>query len=141
MYTHIVEALPNETAEEIEDLLEQLHTEKQFNVLKEANLLWLERSDDEKLRELHNNASMGDMTPSQLLQFMKSFLTSRHMDEDIMYQLCFEKLPQSMTLKPNGLRKFLFGKGRQTRKDVWIKKKTIKKEKFFLFTKKRKYIW
>ena len=44
-----------------------------------------------KLRELLNYVAMGDRTPSQLLRFMKNLL-----DESIMRQLWFEKLPQAM---------------------------------------------
>ena len=84
MFTHVVEALPSEIAEEIEDFLEHPPTEKQFDVLKEAILSRLERSDNARLRELLNNVSMGDRTPSQLLRFMKSLLGRRHMDESIM---------------------------------------------------------
>ena len=97
MFTHVVEALPSEIAEEVEDILEHPPTEKQFDVLKEAILSRLERSDNAKLRELLNNVSMGDRTPSQLLRFMKSLLGRRHMNESIMHQLWFEKLPQAMT--------------------------------------------
>ena len=97
MFTHVVEALPSEIAEEVEDILEHPPTEKQFDVLKEAILPRLERSDNAKFRELLNNVSMGDGTPSQLLRFMKSLLRRRHMNESIMRQLWFEKLPQAMT--------------------------------------------
>ena len=96
MYTHIVEAVPIESAEEIEDLLEHPPTEKQFDVLKEAILHRLEISVNVKLRELVNDVFMGDRELSQLLRFMKSLLGRRHMDENIMRQLWFEKLPQSM---------------------------------------------
>ena len=93
MFTHVVEPPPaSEIAEKIKDILEHPPTEKQFDVLKEAILSRLERSDNAKLRELLNNISMGDSTPSQLLRFMKSLLERRHMDESIMCQLWFEKL-------------------------------------------------
>ena len=65
--------------------------------IRHAILTRLKRSDNVKLRELLNNISMGDRTPSQLLRFMKSLLVGRHMDESIMHQLWFEKLPQAMT--------------------------------------------
>ena len=58
MFTHVVEALPSEIAEEVEDILEHPPTEKQFDVLKEAILSRLERSDHVKLIELLNNVSM-----------------------------------------------------------------------------------
>ena len=48
MFTH-VEALPIEITEEIEDILEHPPTEKQFDMLKEAILSRLERSDNAKL--------------------------------------------------------------------------------------------
>ena len=71
MFAHIVEAFPSEITEEIEDILEHPPTEEQFDMLKEAILSRLERSDNAKLRELLNNVSMGDRTLSQLLRFMK----------------------------------------------------------------------
>ena len=97
IYVHTRRGLPSEIAKEIEDILERPPTEKQFDMLKEAILSRLERSDNAKLRELLNNVSMGDRTPSQLLHFMKSLLGRRHMDERIMRQFWFEKLPQTMT--------------------------------------------
>ena len=71
--------------------------EKQFNILKEAILSRLERSDNAKLRKLCNNISMSDRTPFQLLRFMKSLLGCRRIDESIIRQLWFKKLSQSMT--------------------------------------------
>ena len=97
MFTHVVETLPSEIAEEVEDILEHPPTQKQFDVPKEAILSRLERLVNAKLRELLNNVSMGDRTPSQLLRFMKSLLGRRHMDGSIMCQFWFEKLPQAMT--------------------------------------------
>ena len=64
MFTHFVEALPSEIAEEIEDILEHPPTEEQFDVLKEAILSKLERS-DKKSRELLNNISM-DLSTSAI---------------------------------------------------------------------------
>ena len=64
-------------------------------MLKEVIIQKLERSDYAQLRELLN-ISMGDRMPSQFQWFMKGLLGRRHMDESIMQQLCFEKLPQSM---------------------------------------------
>lgn len=58
MYTHVVKALLNKIEEEIEDLLENSSTEKQFGLMKEAILQRLERSDNAMLRELLNNISM-----------------------------------------------------------------------------------
>ena len=60
MFTHVVEALPSEIAEEVEDSLEHPPTEKEFDVLKEVILSRLERSDNVNLRELLNNISLGD---------------------------------------------------------------------------------
>ena len=70
--------------------------EKQFDVLNEAILSRHERTDNVKLSEFLNNVSMGDGTTSHLLRFMKSLLGRRHMNESIMRQLSFEKLPQAM---------------------------------------------
>ena len=97
LFIHVVEALPSEIAEEVEDIHEHLPTEKQFDALKEAILSRLQRSDNAKLRELLNNVPMEDRTPSHLLRFMKSLLGRRHTDESIMRQVWFEKLPQAMT--------------------------------------------
>ena len=96
MFTPVVETLPSEIAEEVEDILGHPLIEKQFDELKEAILSRLERTDNVKLRELLNNVSMGDRTPSKLLRFMKSLLGRRHMNESIMRQVWFEKLPQAM---------------------------------------------
>ena len=103
MFTHVVEALPSEIAKEIEDILEHPPTKKQFDVLKEAILSRLERSDNAKLRELLNNVSMGDRTPSQLLHFMKSLLGRRHMDESIMRPALVRKVTTSNDTHPNGV--------------------------------------
>ena len=71
--------------------------EKKFDALNEAILSRLERTDNVKLSEFPNNVSMGDGTTSHLLRFMKSLLGRRHMNESIMRQVWFEKLPQAMT--------------------------------------------
>ena len=52
MFTYVVEALRSEIAEKKEEILDHSPTEKQLDVLKEAILWRLERSDNSKLREL-----------------------------------------------------------------------------------------
>ena len=101
MVTHNVEALPSEIV--VVNALEHPPTEKQFDVLKEAILSRLDRSDNAKLRDLLNNVSMGDRTPSQLLRLTKSLLGRRHMDESIMRPALVRKVTTSNDAHPNGL--------------------------------------
>ena len=61
MFTHVVEALPSEIAE---DILEHPPTEKQIDVLKEAILSRMERSDNAKLRDLLNNVRQNPFSTS-----------------------------------------------------------------------------
>lgn len=90
MYSYAVGSLPAEIAEEIDGLLKNPPAYKPLECLKESIL---RRVGNAKVKDLYTNMSLGDKTISQLLRYMKSFLGNKLMDEGIMRQLWFEKLP------------------------------------------------
>ncbi|CAE1314837.1 unnamed protein product [Acanthosepion pharaonis] len=95
-YASVVQALPASIVEEVEDILlntpDQLHTPASKAILKRTG-----RSDEDLIRDLFSNVSLGDRTPSQLPRLMKSRLGNNTMAEPILRGLWMDRLPPNIT--------------------------------------------
>ena len=96
-FATLVPALPPSIVEEVADILESVPEHEPYTHLKEVILKHTGRSDEETLRGLFRNVTMGDRTSSQLLRHMKTTLGQHKMAEPILRGLWMEKLPSIIT--------------------------------------------
>ena len=96
LYNHVVAALPQTVVEEVLDLLQTPPEAKQYDALKEAILQRTSVSESERLRMLWRTAELGDRKPSQLLRHMRSLAGSTPVDDKLLLELWFERLPDSI---------------------------------------------
>ncbi|CAE1168528.1 unnamed protein product [Acanthosepion pharaonis] len=96
-YASVVQALPASIVEEVEDILLNTPDQLPYTCLKEAILKRTGRSDEDLIRDLFSNVSLGDRTPSQLLRLMKSRLGNNTMAEPILRGLWMDRLPPNIT--------------------------------------------
>ncbi|CAH8566999.1 unnamed protein product [Schistosoma bovis] len=85
--------LPDEVADSVREALAKPDTEKPYDVLKEAVIKTLSLSDQQAVEQLLSQVQIGDRTPSQLKNYMKSLLGDRHIDNNLFYQLWLRRLP------------------------------------------------
>lgn len=78
------------------DLLENIPDTEPYSRIKSAILKRTGKSDEEMLRELFTNITMGDRTSSQLLRYMKSSLGKHPMAELILRVLWMDRLPMTV---------------------------------------------
>ncbi|CAH8610157.1 unnamed protein product [Schistosoma curassoni] len=88
--------LPDEVADSVREALAKPDTEKPYDVLKEAVIKTLSLSDQQAVEQLLNQVQIGDRTPSQLKNYMKSLLGDRHIDNNLFYQLWLRRLPANI---------------------------------------------
>ena len=93
----LVPPLPPSIEVEVADILESVPEHKPYTHLKEAILKRTGCSDEESLRGLFRNVTIGDRIPSQLLRHMKTTLGQHKMAEPIIRGLWIEKLPSIIT--------------------------------------------
>ncbi|CAE1313512.1 unnamed protein product [Acanthosepion pharaonis] len=91
-YAYVVEKLPAEVAIDASDLLDEMPSDKPYDTLKEAILYKTGQSEEQRLRDLFNNLSLGQSKPSQLLRKMRVLLGSNTMSDTVLRQLWLDKL-------------------------------------------------
>ncbi|CAE1261240.1 unnamed protein product [Acanthosepion pharaonis] len=96
-YASVVQALPASIVEEVEDILLNTPDQLPYTCLKEAILKRTGRSDEDLIRDLFSNVSLGDRTPSQLLRLMKIRLGNNTMAEPVLRGLWMDRLPPNIT--------------------------------------------
>ena len=96
-YLYVIQVLPEDVANEVDDLLENIPPSQPYTILREAILTRMGHSKTKMLRELLNNVELGDRTPSQLLRHMRSLLNGRTLEDSILTQLWLDKLPTDMS--------------------------------------------
>ncbi|CAE1271169.1 unnamed protein product [Acanthosepion pharaonis] len=96
-YASVVQALPVSIVEEVEDIILNTPDQLPYTCLKEAILKHTARSDEDLIRDLFSNVSLGERTPSRLLRLMKSCLGNNTMAEPILRGLWMDRLPPNIT--------------------------------------------
>ena len=66
---------------------------KPYDYLKGIILKYTGHSEEERIRDVLQNITIGDKTPAQLLRFMKSQLGSKHVSETVLRTRWMERLP------------------------------------------------
>ena len=96
-YIYLVQNLPMDIAQEVQDLLDPMPEENPYDTLKAAILKRTGKSNESNLRDLFNNLELGYRTPSQLLRHMKSLVNQDDMSENAIRRLWLDKLPTATT--------------------------------------------
>ena len=96
-YIYLVQNLPMDIAQEVQDLLDPVPEENPYDILKAAILKRTGKSNENNLRDLFNNLELGHRTPSQLLRHMKSLVNQDDMSENAIRRLWLDKLPAATT--------------------------------------------
>lgn len=92
-FASVVEKLPAEVASEVADILTTLPTDKPYETLKQAILHRTGFSEDQKIRDLLMNVTIGDSKLSQLLHCMQSLLGDNNISNTVFRQMWLDKLP------------------------------------------------
>lgn len=92
-FASVVEKLPAEVASEVADILTTLPTDKPYETLKQAILHRTGFSEDQKIRDLLMNVTIGDSKLSQLLHWMQSLLGDNNISNTVFRQMWLDKLP------------------------------------------------
>ena len=90
---NLMQKLPPDVISRITDALAELPEKKPYDYLKDIILKRTGRSEEERIRDVLQNITIGDRTPAQLLRFMKSQLGSKHVSETVLRTLWMERLP------------------------------------------------
>ena len=88
-----MQKLPPDVIRRVTDALAELPEKKPYDYLKDRILKRTGRSEEERIRDVLQNITIGDRTPAQLLRFMKSQLGSKHVSETVLRTLWMERLP------------------------------------------------
>ena len=94
---NLMQKLPSDITSKIADILTKLPEQNPYDHLKEMILKHTGRSGEGRIRNVLQNITRGDKTPAQLLQYMKSQLSSKHVSETALQTLRMELLPPSAT--------------------------------------------
>lgn len=92
-FAYVVEKLPPEIAIEISDLLDNIPIDKPFDVLREAIIYRIGKSEERRINDLFNTLQLGQSKPTQLLRRMKNLLGQNTMSETLLKKLWLDKLP------------------------------------------------
>ncbi|CAE1266887.1 unnamed protein product [Acanthosepion pharaonis] len=90
-FASVVEKLPADVASEVADILNDLPSDKPYEVLKQAILQRTGCSEERKFRELLTNVTLGSSKPSQLLRRMQTLLGANSMSEAVLKQMWLDK--------------------------------------------------
>ena len=90
---NLMQKLPPDVISRITDALAELPEKTPYDYLKDIILKRTGRSEEERIRDVLQNITIGDRTPAQLLRFMKSQLGSKHVSETVLRTLWMERLP------------------------------------------------
>ncbi|VDM02499.1 unnamed protein product [Schistocephalus solidus] len=95
-YSYVVQSLPFDVVIDVEDLLDPIPADEPYTRLKDAVIHREAKSADRMLLEVFTQVDLGDQTPCQLMQHMRSLLAGRHMDDEIFQEIWIDKLPLPM---------------------------------------------
>ena len=90
---NLMQKLPPDVISRITDALADLPEKTPYDYLKDVILKRTGRSEEERIRDVLQNITIGDRTPAQLLRFRKSQLGSKHVSETVLRTLWMERLP------------------------------------------------
>lgn len=82
------------------DVLSKPDPERPYDVLKQAVIKSIYLADQQTVDQLLNQVQMGDRTPSQLTNYIKSLLGDRKVDRNLFYQLWLCQLPSGVQQIP-----------------------------------------
>lgn len=94
-FTHAVLSLDARYTAEVEDLILRPHADQPFTTLKEQLVKRLSASQEEKIRELLEKATIGDRKPSQFLRELRS-LGGTVFNDDVLRTIWSSRLPNDM---------------------------------------------
>ncbi|VDP03243.1 unnamed protein product [Schistosoma mattheei] len=95
-YAHVVGGLPIEIAAEVGDLIDHVPELEPYDKLKTAVIQRTTVPDEKKLQQLLTSCDLGDKRPSQLLRHMKQLAGPYKLDEALLKQMWFQRLPHSV---------------------------------------------
>ena len=95
---NLKQKLPPDVISWITDALTELPEHSPYDCLKDIILKRKGRSEEERIRDVLQNITIGVRTLAQLLRFMKSQLSSKHVSETVLRILWMERLPSWVSL-------------------------------------------
>ncbi|CAH8444908.1 unnamed protein product [Schistosoma guineensis] len=95
-YAYVVGALPVEIAAEVGDLIDHVPESEPYDKIKAAVIQRTTVSDEKRLQQLLTSCDLGDKRPSQLLRHMKQLAGPYRLDEALLKQMWFQRLPHSV---------------------------------------------
>ncbi|CAH8643922.1 unnamed protein product [Schistosoma guineensis] len=95
-YAYVVGALPVEIAAEVGDLIDHVPESEPYDKIKAAVIQRTTVSDEKRLQQLLTSCDLGDKRPSQLLRHMKQLAGPYKLDEALLKQMWFQRLPHSV---------------------------------------------
>ncbi|CAH8614594.1 hypothetical protein MS3_00000628 [Schistosoma haematobium] len=95
-YAYVVGALPIEIAAEVGDLIDHVPESEPYDKIKAAVIQRTTVSDEKRLQQLLTSCDLGDKRPSQLLRHMKQLVGPYKLDEALLKQMWFQRLPHSV---------------------------------------------
>ena len=90
---NLMQKLQPDVISRIPDALTELPEHNPYDYLKDIILKCTGSSEEERIRDILQNITIGDRAPAQLLRFMKSQLGSKHVSEIVLRTLWMERLP------------------------------------------------
>ncbi|CAH8602890.1 unnamed protein product [Schistosoma mattheei] len=95
-FGHASSLLPDEVADNVREILIKPDIEKPYDALKQAVIKAVSLSDRQAIEQLLSQVQIGDRTPSQLKNYMRSIIDDRKVDKNIFYQLWLRRLPANV---------------------------------------------
>ncbi|KAK4467588.1 hypothetical protein MN116_000252 [Schistosoma mekongi] len=96
MFGYASTSLPDEVADQVREILLSPPVDAPYDHLKQTVIKVMSLSDYQTIEHLFSNVRLGDRTPSQLKNHMRTMLGDRIVDKRLFYQLWLRKLPQSI---------------------------------------------
>ena len=97
-YAHVIQALPQDVAQDIRDVLINPPTSNPYTTLKEKLISRVSASEQRRVQLLLTEEELGDRTPSQLLRRMQQHLGEQKLEKGILKQLFLQRLPNYVRL-------------------------------------------
>lgn len=95
-YNFVVPALPLNIVEEVMDILTSPPDDHPYEALRDAILQRTGASEKERLRRLLQDLTLGEKKPSQLLRHMQQEIGQVPIDDALLRELWFQKLPSDV---------------------------------------------
>ncbi|KAH9596536.1 hypothetical protein MS3_00000928 [Schistosoma haematobium] len=95
-FDHASSLLPDEVADNVREILIKPDIEKPYDALKQAVIKAVSLSDRQAIEQLLSQVQIGDRTPSQLKNYVRSIIDDRKVDKNIFYQLWLRRLPANV---------------------------------------------